>query len=154
MTEEVNAGMGQQAPKKGMSTGCLIAIIVGVVILVFIAGMVYYTISNKDQVMKFGVATLLTSSKQIVVESNIEGIDTVYYNAIIDNFNTQLYADTSMHIENIAKSFENIRLTIEDQKMDGDEVNSLVDALIEIYPDIVPEGYDTEILDSTQSGTL
>ena len=154
MTEEVNVGMGSPAPKKGMSKGCLIALIVGGVILVLIVASFFVCMSKKDDIMKFGVATLLTSSKQIVVESNLEGIDTAYYNAVIDNFNERLYADTSFNLESMAEVFQNIQVTVEDKKMDADEVESILEALTTKYPDIVPEIPNLEVVDSTQSGSM
>ncbi len=153
MTEEVNVGMGAPAPKKGMSKGCLVALIVAGVLIVLVVASFFVCMSKKDDIMKFGVATLLTSSKQIVVESNVEGIDTVYYNAVIDNFNKRLYADT-IGIESMAEVFSNIQVTVQDKKMDIKEIESILEALIAKYPDIVSDIPNMKVFDSTQVDSM
>ena len=150
MTEEVNVGMGAPAPKKGMSKGCLVAIIVAGVLLVLVVASFFVCMSKKDDIVKFGVTTLLTSSKQIVVESNIEGIDTAYYNMVIDNFNVRLQADT-INLEEIANIFTNIQTTVQGGKMELSDAESILEALITKYPDIVPISEATEMIDSIQT---
>lgn len=150
MTEEVNVGMGAPAPKKGMSKGCLVAIIVAGILLVLVVASFFVCMSKKDDLVKFGVATLLTSSKQIVVESNVAGIDTAYYNMVIDNFNERLYAD-SVDLQEIANIFSDIQVTVQDNIMDSTEIADILNTLIEKYPDIVPQVFETEIIDSMQT---
>ena len=137
MTQEVNVGMGAPAPKKGMSKGCLVALIVAGVLLALIVASFFVCMSKKDDIVKFGVATLLTSSKQLVVESNLEGVDTVYYNAVVDNFNKRLYADT-IDIQEIANIFSDLQLTVQNKKMDLSDVENILEKLISKYPDIDP----------------
>ncbi len=159
MTEEVNVGMGAPAPKKGMSKGCLVAIIVGVVLLVIVGITIYMVTKKKSDILNFGLSLVLNSSKQVLLESNVEGIDTVYYNTTVDDFLTILYADTIVNtpVEDSIKFVELSNIltytqgAITDQKLDSDETNKILKSLVTKYPDIVPDIPDTEIIDSLQT---
>lgn len=148
MTEEVNVGMGAQAPKKGMSKGCLVAIIVAIVLLLFVGGIIVYTIYNGEDVIKFSVATVLTSSKQMLVESDVDGVDTVQYNAIIDNFNKMLYSDSLIDVKKGADLLSKLQSVIADKKIDSAEVTDILQVLTSTYPEIVPQTPDSVIIDS------
>ena len=155
MTEEVNVGMGSPAPKKGMSKGCLIALIVGGVLLLLIGGLIFYTVYYKgEDVVKFSVATVLSSSKQMLVESKLEGVDTVKFNAVVDNFNKELYADSSFNMEEIANLLQKFQTMINDKSLDASEVDELLKTLTEKYPNISPGEDFKEVIDSTQTESM
>ncbi len=154
MTEEVNAGMGVQAPKKGMSKGCLVAIIVAVVLILFVGGIIVYTIYNGEDVIKFSVATVLASSKQMLVESDIEGVDTVHYNAIIDNFNKRLYSDSLIDVKKGADLLSKLQNVIADKKIDSAEVSDILQVLTSTYPEIAPKVPDSVIIDTMTTDSM
>ncbi len=54
----------------------------------------------------------------------------------------------------MALVFQNIQVTVEDKKMDGDEIQEILDALIAKYPDIVPDMQNMEVIDSTQTESM
>ncbi len=159
MTEEVNVGMGALAPKKSMSKGCLIAIIVAIALLLLVGAFVYIAIENKTDVVRYGTSMTLNTTKVMLVESNLEGVDTVVFNKAIDDFNILLYADTatldiladSLRFIAISNVFSFTQTVVADKKIDSSEVTNLIEILVAKYPDLVTELIETEMYDSTQT---
>lgn len=162
MTEEVNVGLGAPAPKKGMSKGCLVGIIIAVFLVLLVAAFFLIAIFYKTEIVKFGTSMSLNSSKQMLAESDVSGIDTVAYNKIIDEFNMKLEADTmeldevsdSIRFVDISNVFSLTQFVMEDKTIDSAEVEKLILALVNKYPDLVPESPDSlelEMIDSLQT---
>ncbi len=162
MTEEVNVGMGAQAPKKGMSKGCLVAIIVAGALLVLCVLIVVFAIVYKKDVVSYGTSMTLNSTKKMLAENNEDNIDTVYYNKLVDDFNVVLYNDTitldevadSLRFIEISKVFSFAQTLVADKKIDSSEVVQLAEILYTKYPEIAPVIEQIDINDSTQTDSL
>ena len=160
MTEEVNVGMGAPAPKKGMSKGCLVGIIIAAVLILLVISFFVIAYVYKTEIVKFGTSMTLNSSKMMLAESNVEGVDTTAYNKIIDDFNKELEADTisrgaeadSINFVQISNIFTLAQSVMVDKKIDSAEVTTLLTALYNQYPAISPDDLiEDEMIDSLET---
>lgn len=127
--------MNGEAKKPRMSKGCLIALIVAAVLIVLVIVAMITCYAKKDEIMKFGVTTLVAGVKQMVAESPIEGIDTVQVNALSDKFTERLNSE-EIDAERFSIFFQRIQNIATDKVVDSVEIVELMDAMIEYYPDL------------------
>lgn len=140
--------MTGEVQKKGMSKGCLIAIIVvaAVLLVVIIAGVTCYL--KKDELARYGAVTMVN---QIAVKLNnepVEGIDTVTVNAVTAGF-VQRINESELDYDKYGEFFKTIQAMHSDDKIDSTEAVLFMQAMIDYYPeleDLIPE---TEEEDST-----
>jgi hypothetical protein len=127
--------MEQQA-KKGMSKGCLVGLIVAgaLIVLGIIAVVIIYM--YKDDIVKFGVRTVAVSVKSEVAAAPPEGVDTVQFNALVDQFVLKL--DSEDRAAEEYASFATLGGEImQDKKIDAEEVAEIEQAMVTMYPELV-----------------
>jgi hypothetical protein len=141
--------MEQPTEKKGMSKGCMIGLIVGLVFLAMIIAAAVTCYFKADDLAKFGVVTLVNNTKTMVADSEIEGVDTVKYNAVVDGFVERLNED-EFDAEKFTKFAENVRPTSAIEQMDSTHVRMLLDAMMDYYPDLESLYPDEPVVDPAE----
>ena len=140
--------MTDEVPKKRMSKGCLIAlIVVGVLLLlVIIAGIVCYL--KKDELVKYGTTALVTSIKTDLNENPVAGVDTVRVNAITDAFIEKLN-ESEVDYAKYGHFGQTLQAFQSDKVIDSAEAEQFVQAMIEYFPELEQLLPAVEIEDST-----
>lgn len=138
--------------KKGMSKGCMIALIVGGVILVLVIVAMVTCYAKKDDLMKFGATTIINEAKMELVKNPVEGVDTVQFNAVADAYVEKLNAE-ELDYEKFSAFFVDIQAMFEDKVIDLGETEDLVEAMINYYPDLESLRNPTEEVETTEEDT-
>ena len=133
--------------KKGLSKGCLVALIIAGVLLVIIiiAGITCYI--YKDDVMKMGMVTIINGFKTELVNNPVEGVDTAQFNMISDAFIAK-FNESKIDYENYGPFIQSLQAMMSDKKVEADEVAHLKNMMLDYYPELekyqtVPELSDT-----------
>ncbi len=134
--------------KKGMSKGCLIAlIVVGVlVLLLVIVGITCYL--KREDLAKYGAVTLINSVKTELNNNPVEGVDTVRVNAVAEAFVEKLQ-DSKLDFEKYGQIMQSIQAIMTDKTVDSDEAEDFVQAMIEYFPELEEMAPIEQIEDST-----
>jgi hypothetical protein len=125
----------EQVPKKGMSKGCMVALIVGgvLLLLVIIAAVTCYM--KREDLAKFGATTIVTSLKTELRQHPIETIDTARFFALSDAFAAKLRTD-SLDYNKYSRFMTTVQSALADKKLDSAEVGMLEEAIVTYYPDL------------------
>ena len=128
--------MSEEIQKKKMSKGCMVALIVGGVLLVMIlvAGVTCYM--YKDNLAKFGVSAVVKEIGKYATENPQPGVDTTHLNMIISTFSEKLANDTTDNLENISYAIQKLSNIPKDEMLDSAEAVDFIKVLTEIYPDL------------------
>jgi len=124
-----------QEPKKGMSKGCLIGLIVGgvIIVMVLIAGLVCYL--KMDDLAKTGGVVVVNEIRAKIVANPAEGVDSVEVNRIADAFVERL--DTSeVDLQEISLVFQNLQAIAQKEQFDSTDAETFMRALTGFYPDL------------------
>lgn len=141
----MNQEFPQQSPgypqqqKKGMSTGCLVAlIIVGVlIILIVIAGIVCYM--KRGDLVQYGAVTMTEEIKKVAAENPQPGVDTVRVNAAADAFLSHVEAAEEPDAEQLALYIQSIQHIRNDDVLDSLEAQQFVTAVTTAFPTLEDE---------------
>jgi len=141
--------------KKGMSKGCLVALIVAGVIVVLVGATVILISIYKDEFVKFGVSTLVNGVKTEAKRSPEIGADSVVINAVADAFMERFEAE-EIDQQKMDVMAVHVQEIMADTEVNSEEIKRFVNAMIEYYPelaDLVPppdttvdESIDTTII--------
>ncbi len=121
--------------KKGMSKGCLVGLIVGIVLIVLVVGGGLICWYKKDAIMKVGVVTMVNGIRTELQKNPIEGVDTVYVNKIADAFLAKLEND-EVSMEKMGALAQSIQMIMQDNAIDADEADDFVRLMVEYYPEL------------------
>jgi len=139
----------EPTPKKGLSKGCLVTlIIVGVLlVMVIIAGVTcwYY----KDDLAKTAAATAIEQVKVMVAENPPDVVDTAQFNALADGFVIKL-KEEELDYEKYAGFMQAIQGIINDKAISSEEAERLRTAMVEYFPDLADIALTEEPVDSMQ----
>ncbi len=132
--------MTEEIKKKGMSKGCLVAlIVVGVLfVMAVIAGVTCW--AKKDELVKYGVKTAVIQVGGLVTENPQAGVDTARVNAVVTAFTGKLDADTSLNLEALGTTIQKIQYLPQDEVIDSAEAIDFIKILSEIYPELMDIG--------------
>lgn len=149
--------MTEVAEKKGMSKGCLVALIVAGVLLVLVVALFFVCNAYKDDLVKSGTVMLINSTKQYVAESPPEGIDTAQFNMIADRFVHQFNIDT-LNMERFQVSFRGMQNLMGQKEFDSAQVADITQMMVDYYPELeellqIPEEIDSGIIDGDSAKT-
>ena len=133
MADQINVPGGTK--KKGMSKGCMIAlIVVGVIaVLVIAAGVVCYV--KKDALMKVGVVTMVNSIQKELVDNPVEGVDTVQVNRVSEIF-VQKLNEEELDMQRYGVFAQEIQGIMSDQVIEAAEAERFVQAMIDYFPEL------------------
>ena len=144
--------MAEEIQKKGMSKGCMVAlIVVGVLfIMVVIAGVTCWM--KKDALVKYGVKTAVLQIGSLAAKNPQPGVDTTMINSFVTEFTEKLDADTAVNLELLAVTIQKIQYIPQDEMIDSIEAIEMIKTLSEIYPELsefVPPVMEEIIPDSS-----
>jgi len=127
--------MNQVPTSGGMSQGMKITlIIIGVFLgLIIIATATCYV--YRDDIVQYSIVTLVNGLKAEVASNPSEGIDTVSFNRVADGFVKHVNSP-DFDLEAVGALGLSAQGVLDDKKIDADEVERLVEAMIAIYPDL------------------
>jgi uncharacterized protein YejL (UPF0352 family) len=127
--------MAEEVQKKGMSKGCLIALIVvgALVLLLVIAGIVCY--AKKDDLARYGAATLINSIKTELRKNPGEGVDTTQINVVAAAFLEKLN-ESKLDYNKYGRFMQSIQPILEDKKVDSVEAEKFIQAMVEYFPEL------------------
>jgi hypothetical protein len=128
--------MTEGIQKKGMSKGCMVGLIIGLIIVIIVAALMVTCYMKKDELAKYGVETMLVGAKTSLAAEPINGIDSVKFNALIDQFVEQFNSEDTLDYAKAAKILGLIQTVPVDSKLDSLELPLLLDAMFTYYPDM------------------
>jgi len=126
----------ENTQKKGMSKGCLVGIIIAAVLVVIAIIGVALIYFYMDDIGKFGVVTLADGIKTEIAENPVEGVDSVRVNAVIDAFVKRVNEAEDDNLVTLSAFMQTVQTVISDRKVDADEVEVTMNAMIDVYPDL------------------
>ncbi len=127
--------MTDQVEKKKMSKGCMIGLIVGGVFVAMVAVAAVTCYMKRDDIARYGVSTLLESLKTKVNAGEVEGVDAERFSIMTDAFIVRLEAD-SLDYTKFQRFGASIQSMAAAEETDKEEVASLMDAMVEYFPDL------------------
>jgi len=108
--------MENTQPKKGMSKGCLIGlIIVGVIVVIIIVGGVVCWVYKED-LAKMGAVTVVSQMKTQLAHDAPDGVDTTSFNALADGFIERLNEDEELNLEEYGMFMQSLQGAMQDKK--------------------------------------
>ncbi len=115
-------------PKKGMSKGCLITLIVASVILVLVVAMSVVCYVKRDTILEWSISKMIDTARMDILNDLPEGYTADDVNKICDNFKTALAEKKvdANEVRNIATMFQEI---LKDKKIDKDEAKTFLEEL-------------------------
>jgi len=126
----------ENAPKKGMSKGCLVALIIaGALVVVAIILMVTCYI-YKDDLAKMAAGTLVNGLKAELAKSAYPDVDTVQFNSMADAFAERLDEEKPLNFENYSVFMGTLQAVMGDKKFGADEVTVVQEAFVLYYPEL------------------
>jgi len=145
--------MEQTVEKKGLSKGCMVGLIVGGVLLVMIVVAAVTCYVKRDDLAKFGAATVLGSAKDMLAKDPVPSLDTTAFNATVEAFVMKLNEEP-LDAEAFAAFFQKIQSVSADDKIDSIEAVLLMEAMHEYFPglerfDLFEMPLDTTLTDET-----
>ena len=143
----------EQVQKKGMSKGCLVAlIIVGALLLIVVIGALscwFYRV----ELARMGAVTMMNQVKQMVAENPPENIDTAQFNSLVDGFVGKLeedeIADKDTTLMQMAEFMQVMQRVVEDKAIDESEIDQLRNTMVSFYPELADKYQRVEPSDSS-----
>jgi len=143
----------EQVQKKGMSKGCLVAlIIVGALLLIVVIGALscwFYRV----ELARMGAVTMMNQVKQMVAENPPENIDTAQFNSLVDGFVGKLeedeVADKDTTLMQMAEFMQVMQRIVEDKAIDESEIDQLRNTMVSFYPELADKYRRVEPSDSS-----
>lgn len=122
-------------------------IVVGVLLLlVIIAGTTCYL--KKDELVKYGTTTMVTSIKTKLNDNPVAGVDTVRVNAIADAF-IEKFNEAEIDYPKYEPLSGKLQEFMSDEEIDSTGTERFVQAMIEYFPELEQLLPAVEIEDST-----
>ena len=125
-----------QTQRKGLSKGCLVALIIGVALAVLVIIGVLAVWYYWDDLMKTSSTQLVNQFKTVVAENPPEGVDTVYVNAVADGFSARLEEDEEVDLERFGQYLQTMQQLAGEERLDADMIQRGLDAMIDYYPEL------------------
>ena len=149
MSDQIKNNQGQK--KKGLSKGCLIAlIVVGVLALMVItAGIVCY--AKRDALLKSGGSVMVGSFKAKLMENPIEGVDTVEVNRVGDAFLLKL-EESELDFAKYSLFAKEVQYVTGRTDIDSVKVEQFIQAMIDYFPELQDIRSVQEVQDDTAVG--
>ena len=148
---EVNVPGGP--PKKRMSTGCMVALIVGIalVVIVVVGGVLCYT--YREDLVKAGATAGIQAIQTQMQQDPQPGVDTALVNRVCNAYVERLQTEEGIDLNSLALVMQDLQQVPKDKVVDSVEAAALVSTMVQMYPDLEslarPEpALDTLITDS------
>jgi len=128
--------MTAQEGSKGMSKGCLVALIVLAVVILLVVIAIVTCYYKKDDVIRYGATTVVEKVKETMTAAPQEGVDTTVVNAVADKFIEQIKSEKKLDMQKIGALIQSLQSIPGDKKVDSDEARQFINALTDFYPDL------------------
>ncbi|HOP08241.1 MAG TPA: hypothetical protein PLF13_13230 [candidate division Zixibacteria bacterium] len=122
-------------PKKGMSTGLKVTLIVIGAIIVLIVAMVIYCVSNLDKLAAVGAKTIVKGIQSELIAHPVEGVDVDRYNRVTKVFIEKI-DQPDQNPQELALFVQQAGESIKEQPYTADDIERLVQAMIQLYPEL------------------
>lgn len=138
----------ESVPKKRMSKGCMVALIIGIALLVIVIGLSITCYMKRDSIVKWGTQSALTMVKAEIAKTPVPGVNTEKLNIVVDSFLARVAADPLDYQK--YQSFVPVMQKIgTDKQIDQAEISELVDAIVVYYPDL--EAFSAGVVEQTEA---
>lgn len=124
----------EETPKKKMSKGCMVGLIIAGVIVLLLIAVVIIGYSYRENIAKFGVVTIVNQVKTQLATQPVDGVDTVQYNAVADGF-LERFADDTVRAEGIQELMPALQAASSSDHTPED-ISRIIEAMIQYYPDL------------------
>ncbi len=118
-----------------MSKGCLVALIVGLVLLVLVVGAGLVCWYKKDAFLKAGTVTMVNSITAELTNNPVEGVDTVLVNQVASGFITKIN-ESEIDLQQFGQFAQDIQRLMDDKVVDADEADQFIDMMVDYYPEL------------------
>ncbi|HVP07383.1 MAG TPA: hypothetical protein VMS71_06035 [Candidatus Acidoferrum sp.] len=125
----------EEVQKKGMSRGCLVALIVAGALLLLIVVIAVTCYVKKDDLAKWGVTSLVTKVKTDLAKTPVTGVDTVKFDALADKFLARFNAE-KLDFQKLNTLMLTVQRLSTTKTLDSTKVSALTTAITEYYPDL------------------
>ncbi len=129
--------MEQLPPRKGMSKGCLIALIVAGVLLLLMIIIFGLICANRDKIVQAGTKYVVLQMKVQVVQQKVAGLDTVQFDMLVDSFVARVDKAPLTEAQTMQISTD-LRAFSASKPVDSAAVKAVIDLMIKCYPDLEP----------------
>jgi len=139
MNQQPNPALPSE--KKGMSKGCLVALIVVIVLVVIVVGAGLVCWKYKDRIMTASTVAMVRAITTELNENAVEGVDTVVVNQVSEAFIARLDRE-EMDLQRFQAFAQEIQFIMADKQVDAEEADQFVSLLVEYFPeleDLTPE---------------
>jgi len=123
-------------PRKGLSKGCLIGLIAGLVIIVLLIAFFVMVYVFRDSLVKAGATASVSEVKKVLATAPPAEIDTVQFNSLADAYIDKVNLDTAVEFQPLAVFVQQMTDALKDRKLDREEVMTAAAAMISRYPDL------------------
>lgn len=145
------------AEGKGMSKGCMVALIVAGAILVLIIASVVVCYVYMDDLAKTTMKNYVPRVKTLIAEQPPVGLDTAQFNTLADTFLARFDAD-SLNAQQYGHVVMQFTEALKDEHVTGIEADSIRTAILMLYPDLAeltpPAVDDMMDVDSTADALM
>lgn len=124
-------------PKKGMSRGCLIALVVFAVILVIVIAMSIVCYVKRDSIMEWGVLQISDQMQREITADPPEGITKEEVDSVFNQFN-QAVKEKKVDPADMQSLTVMIQEIMKDKKVDHEEALRFMNAMKEASGQAIP----------------
>jgi len=125
----------EQVPKKKLSKGCLVGLIVAGALVVIAVVLVVLVFSKRDDVIKWGTRSAMQMVKAEIAKAPLTGVDTARFGALLDSFVARVNI-APMDYDKHSTFVPVLQKITADKKIDASEVSELRDAIVTYFPDL------------------
>lgn len=126
----------ENAQGKGMSKGCLVALIIAGSLVVVVIILMVTCYIYKDDLAKMAANTLVNGLKVDLAKNESPDIDTVQFNSMADAFVDRLEDEKPLNFEAYSEFMGTLQTVMRDKKFAADEVEVVEDAFVQYYPEL------------------
>jgi hypothetical protein len=141
----MNQQIPQIEPKKGLSKGCTIALIIGGIVLVVLAGTIILIMTKGE---KWAYKMAANTERTLIMAKPIDGIDTVAVNRVADQFLKNLEVG-EVDSERMIPFGSFVTQFATDTKVDSAEAVAYVQAMIDCYPELSELYQPLQVIDTS-----
>ena len=126
----------ENAPGKGMSKGCLVALIIAGAIAVVVIILMVTCYIYKDDLAKMAAGTLVNGLKSELAKYAYPDVDTVQFNALADDFMERLEEQEPLDFQTYGVFMGTLQSVMSDNKFASDEVAHVQEAFVQYFPEL------------------
>ncbi|MBD3403808.1 hypothetical protein GF420_13010 [candidate division GN15 bacterium] len=139
------------AEGKGMSKGCMVALIVAGVILVLVIIGAITCYVYWDDAVKTSMSAVVDKAKSTVAEYPPNGVDTTSFNALADTF-VERFEPGELDAQEYGPLMTQLTQALDDDRLTPEEIESLREEMIRLYPELdrfQPVTTETDTMEDT-----